>query len=98
MKTTKEILATLGSYKARAAEAYGIISLGIFGSTARGEQHEGSDVDVCFAARTVPTLPMLVRLKRELEDLLGMPVDLVRLRDRMDEYLRREIQKDALYV
>ena len=30
----------------RSAEKYGIISIGIFGSVARGEQHEESDLDV----------------------------------------------------
>ena len=45
-----------------------------------------------------PNLLTLARIKFELEALLGSRVDLVRLRDRMDEYLKRNIEKEALYV
>ena len=76
---------------------YGIVRMGIFGSVARGEQTENSDVDICFEA-PAPNLLTLARIKFELETLLGSRVDLVRLRDRMDEYLKRNIEKEALYV
>ncbi len=45
-----------------------------------------------------PNLLTLVRIKFDLEALLGSRVNLVRLRDRMDEYLKRNIEKEALYV
>ncbi len=98
MKSTTEYLALLRQYMQQYADRYGIIRLGIFGSVARGEQHEGSDVDICFESSSTPTLFTLARIKYELESLLGSPVDLVRLRDRMDEYLRRDIEKEALYA
>lgn len=40
MKTTQEIITTLRDYKNRYADKYGIEVLGLFGSTARGEQDE----------------------------------------------------------
>ena len=40
MKTTAEIIEILRDYKARSAEKYGIETLGLFGSVARGEQNE----------------------------------------------------------
>ena len=46
MKTTNEYLTKIRQFKQQCAEKYGIISIGIFGSVARGEQHEGSDLDV----------------------------------------------------
>ena len=46
MKTTKEYLLLLRTYKLQSAIRYGISRIGIFGSVARGEQQEGSDVDV----------------------------------------------------
>ena len=97
MKTTNEYLQLLRQYMNTHAALYGITRVGIFGSVARGEQTEDSDVDVCFEA-PAPTLFTLARIKYELEVLFGCPVDLVRLRDRMDKYLKEEIQREALYV
>lgn len=98
MKSTTEYLQLLRQYMHEHARPYGIIRMGIFGSVARGEQTEDSDVDICFEVSRTPTLFTLARIKYELESLLGSPVDLVRLRDRMDEYLRRDIEKEALYA
>lgn len=39
MKSTSEYLAILRSFMQKHAEKYGILSMGIFGSVARGEQH-----------------------------------------------------------
>ena len=47
MKTTSEYIAILHKYMAENAHKYGIVRMGIFGSVARGEQTENSDVDVC---------------------------------------------------
>ncbi len=97
MKTTSEYLLLLREYMRTHAGIYGITRMGIFGSVARGEQKADSDVDICFEA-PAPTLFTLARIKYELEALLGCPIDLVRLREHMDEFLKQEIQKDALYV
>lgn len=97
MKTTSECLQILRNYMHSCAAAYGITRMGIFGSVARGEQQEGSDVDICFEGK-VPTLFTLARIKHELEALFGCPVDIVRLREHMDELLKEEIQQEALYV
>lgn len=45
-----------------------------------------------------PNLFTLAHIKHDLETLFGCPVDLVRLRDCMDEYLKKEILKEVLYV
>ena len=47
MKTTSEYMALLRKYMVENAHKYGIMRMGIFGSVARGEQTEDSDVDVC---------------------------------------------------
>lgn len=44
MKTTAKIVEILRNYKARSAEKYGIETLGLFGSVARGEQNEKSNL------------------------------------------------------
>ncbi len=58
-------------------EEYGVESLGIFGSYGRGEQGEGSDLDVLVEFSETPTLLDLAGLERHLSDLLGVEADLV---------------------
>ena len=48
MKSTAEILELLRIYTTQFASKYGFKRLGVFGSVARGEQTEQSDVDVCY--------------------------------------------------
>ena len=76
-----EVLKILGRYKAEFAERYGITSLGVFGSVARHEASEESDVDVVYET-DMPNLFRTVHIKRELEMLLCRRVDVVRSRDR----------------
>ena len=76
---------------------YGISRIGIFGSVARGEQQEGSDVDV-YVELSSPDLFSLVHIKDELQQLFGCPVDVVRLRDNMNELLKRSIIEEGIYA
>lgn len=46
MKTTEEILEILREFKRTAGDKYGIEQLALFGSAARGEQKEDSDIDI----------------------------------------------------
>ena len=69
MKTTSEIVEMLRDFKARSAEKYGIVTLGLFGSVARGEQREGSDIDVCLKLRETD-YGTLMDIKEDLEHLL----------------------------
>jgi uncharacterized protein len=58
--------------------SYGIERAGIFGSYARGEQRKRSDIDIIVDITGLRiSLFRFARLKRELEDKLGMKVDLV---------------------
>lgn len=76
---------------------YGFIRMGIFGSVARGEQTEQSDIDICYEGNR-PIASYTGRIQTELEDLLGSPVDLVRVRDRMNAGLKKRIMKEGIYV
>jgi uncharacterized protein len=68
---------------------------GLFGSTARNEATAQSDVDVWVELD--PLTPYAtVHLKQELEELLKRPVDLVRLRERMNPALRQAILREGI--
>ena len=97
MKTTQEIIQILKDFKIRHASQYGILRMGIFGSAAREEQVEGSDVDIYYEGE-LSGLFALSHLKNELEELLGCKVDIVRLRKQMDSFLRDRILKEGIYV
>ena len=97
MKSRTEIIHLLKLYKPTAQSKYGLTRLGIFGSVARGEHTEESDVDVCYEGR-VPTLLTLDLIQTDLEKLLDCQVDLVRVRDGMNSLLKQRIQKEGVYV
>jgi predicted nucleotidyltransferase len=93
----KEILALLREYKRMNAEKYGIIELGVFGSVARDEAVNDSDVDICIKTMT-PDAFMLVHIKEDIENILQKHVDILRVRDTMNPYLKSRIISEAVYV
>ncbi|MCI7459149.1 MAG: nucleotidyltransferase domain-containing protein [Parabacteroides merdae] len=97
MKTTAEIIEILRDYKARSAEKYGIETLGLFGSMARGEQNEKSDIDV-FILLKKPDFFVRMAIKEELEHLFHTEIDLVPIFETMRMLLRNNIKQDAIYV
>ena len=97
MKSQAEILSLMRRYKPMAQKKYGMTKLGIFGSVARGEQTENSDVDVYYEGQA-PSLLTLDMIQTELEQLLNCKVDLVRVRDNMNSLLRQRIIRDGIYV
>ena len=98
MKSTSDYLRILKQFKETKAASYGIQKIGLFGSVARGEQQEGSDVDVCFEGNAIG-LFKLSALKSELEELFGTTVDLLRMRKQLDgTILKDSVMKDLIYV
>lgn len=90
MKTFEEVKQRLTQIKPRLQQAYRVTELGIFGSYARQEQTEESDVDILIDYDQAPTLFRLVELREDLSQALEMKVDLVtknglkpRMRDRV---------------
>ena len=53
------------------------VRIGIFGSVARGENTENSDIDILYQLKTAVGLFNLVRMKDSLEEKLNKKVDLV---------------------
>ncbi len=57
-------------------DAFGVKSLALFGSVARGEARTESDVDLLVEFNRPVGLFGLIALQERLEELLGCPVDL----------------------
>jgi uncharacterized protein len=77
-------------------ERYGVGSLAVFGSLARGDATAGSDVDILVRfAGEPPGLFGFVRLERHLSELLGLPVDLV-MESALKPQLRERILEEAV--
>lgn len=56
---------------------HGVTNPEIFGSVARGDDRDGSDLDLLVDLAPGTDLFDMVRIKRELEEVLGAPVDLI---------------------
>jgi predicted nucleotidyltransferase len=86
----------LGTHRHELA-AYGVKSLRVFGSVARGEATEASDVDVLVEFDGPATFRAFMGLKLLLQDLLGGDVDLVTTRALRAEY-RDEVLREAVAI
>src|SRR3990170_2079844 len=93
------IIIILKEHKQEMRDKYGVKEIGIFGSYVRGEQREGSDVDVLveFEQEARPSLFGFVALQEELCDLLGTKVDLVDRRG-LKPYIGRRILSEVVWL
>ena len=78
-------------------DKYGITSLSLFGSTARGEQKEGSDIDLFVDTETANPF-LLMDAKEFLEKETGTPVDIIRNHQNLNPRLRKRILKDGIFI
>jgi predicted nucleotidyltransferase len=87
----------LRNYKREHAAEYGIERMGIFGSVARNEQTEGSDIDIYYEGPAMG-LSGNVRLLEDLERLFDTHVDIVRKHKYMKPEFANRLAKDLIYV
>lgn len=93
-----DVLRILSEHQHQLRERYGVRSLAVFGSTARGEATDKSDVDLLAEFDRPITLFDLVATQQYLERVLDVEkVDLT-LRDSIYPALRNDILGEALYV
>lgn len=93
----EEILAILRTFKEECAEKYGISSLGLFGSAARDENCEGSDVDIVVKLER-QDLFNLIGIKQDLQECLHTHVDVISYRETMNAFLKKRIDGESVYV
>ena len=78
----------------RVASKHGASRVRVFGSRARQESTEGSDLDILIALEEGRTLLDLVHLKRELEELTHGPVD-VATESSLSPFMRDHVLAEA---
>lgn len=92
-----QIIEILRTFKNENAEKYGIESIALFGSVARGEHNENSDVDLLIKFKS-PSMYLYSELSDALESILGRKVDIVSESARKRSGFAEEISKDLIYL
>jgi predicted nucleotidyltransferase len=89
-----DVLAVLREHREYLAKKFGISEIAIFGSCARGEQTDYSDVDIIVEFKnSFKSFDNYMDLKFYLEELLGRKVDLViksAIRSRIEPFIIEE--------
>ena len=75
----------------------GVKKIEIFGSYARGEANAGSDLDIIVEFEERKSLFELVGIEQQLEDYLGIKIDLL-TEASISPYLIKRIKKEAKVV
>lgn len=92
----QEVVALLSRHRP-ALDRAGVKSLALFGSMARDEASDTSDVDLIVEFERPTGLFGLIRLEQQLEQLLGRPVDLT-TPDGLKPRIRDQVLSEAVYV
>ena len=88
-----QVLSHLERHEAELARRFGVASLTLFGSFARDQATDQSDVDILVSFDNDPDLRSLFGAQSYLEDVLGRTVDLV-LWDDLREEIRPHVERD----
>ncbi|MDD9984041.1 MAG: nucleotidyltransferase family protein [Gammaproteobacteria bacterium] len=83
----EEVLGLLRMHKETLAQRFGVIEVKLYGSFARNQIEDDSDVDVLVRFDAPPDWRRYFGAQAYLEDLLGRPVDMA-----LDQELRAEIR------
>lgn len=96
MKTRNEYIDIIREHADELRTRFGITSMRLFGSVARGDQHEKSDVDLFVTMP--PKFYNYIAASQYLSEILGCGVDLVRDHDRIRPFFRKQIENDGVDI
>jgi len=96
MHTTEQILKILSQKKPDLQGRYPISELGVFGSYARGDYNDKSDIDILVDFNDAIGI-QFITLAHELEDLFGQKIDLVSRKAIKARYLPY-VEKNLIHV
>ena len=90
------VLDILRKHETEIRKKFGVSKIGLFGSSARGEQDQSSDIDILVEFEE-PSFDHLMELSFFLEELLGKSVDLVTTGG-ISPYIEPAIRKEVVWV
>ena len=95
----KNVLALLKSHRAYFLQKYPLETLALFGSFARGEATQSSDVDILYMLRSGASMDfdMYLEFEAELKKLLGKEIDLVNAK-KLNPLVKLHTQSEMVYV
>jgi len=93
-----QILVYLTSNKSRLEKDYHLRKIGVFGSIARGEQNNQSDIDLIveFEDNTPDLYSIKQNLKNEIQSKFNLPVDICREKY-INPIFKNQILSEAIY-
>jgi hypothetical protein len=97
MSKKEEIIGKINAENAFIKEKYHVKNIGVFGSVARGEETEKSDVDILVEFEKPIGFFEFIRLENYLSKILGRKVDLVTKKS-VKPSIKEEIFKETVYV
>ncbi|WP_321778596.1 nucleotidyltransferase family protein [Sulfurimonas sp.] len=95
--TKQEILVSLKKNTPVLSEKFGIKQLALFGSYAKNEQTENSDIDILVVKMEQKNMLTLLKAKRFLSDLFDKEVD-IGLFDSLRPFIKNRVQNEMIYV
>ena len=93
----KQVKDTLNSNRDYIQKTYHVVNIGIFGSVARGENTEKSDVDVLVKFSKPIGFFEFIKLEDYLTKIIGQKVDLV-TQNALKPLIKEEILNQTIYV
>jgi predicted nucleotidyltransferase len=92
-----EIMDVLKNDKAFLRKEFGVINIGLFGSYAKGNQKEDSDIDFLVELQE-PRFEWLAGLQIYLEMKFGRKIELVRKGKNVNQRLIQKVEGDIIYA
>jgi hypothetical protein len=93
----QDILSSLKKIKGEVGKEYSVKTIGIFGSVARDEQTDQSDIDLLVEFSKPVGFVHVMRLEEFLSERLGKQVDLV-TSDSLKPVIRQNVLSEVIYV
>ena len=96
MRSSQEYLEIIRAHSSELQKQFGITSMCLFGSVARNEHHEGSDVDLFVTMP--PKFFNYILAVQYLENLLGCHIDMIQDHKNIRPFFREQIERDGINI